>query len=186
MPTTHPSGLRINHEVFAGDDCEKDNPYAATMQSVHKVDLCDANLYQNGLVGSNNFYLNSNQISAKSSVSSCNTANSKTASMYSLGTSQTLKRTTALNTGESIMQMQIKPKPQETDENSYTPTTCSGCYKKSTYVVLVGDRLRTCNTKLYASLPLQNKYMVKQRVQDSTGATKIKLVLKSTHERYTL
>ena len=186
MPTTHPSGLQINHEVFAGDDCEKDNPYAATMQSVHKVDLCDANVYQNGLVGSNNFYLNSNQISAKSSISSCNTANSKTASMYSLGTSQTLKRTTALNTGESIMQMQIKPKPQETDENSYTPTTCSGCYKKSTYVVLVGDRLRTCNTKLYASLPLQNKYMVKQRVQDSTGATKIKLVLKSTHERYTL
>ena len=60
----------------------------------------------------------------------------------------------------------------------------SECYKKLTYAVLVGNTVRTCNTKLYASLPLQNKYMVKQRAQDSYGATRIRLVLKLNHERF--
>ena len=51
------------------------------------------------------------------------------------------------------------------------------------YVVLVGSRVRTVNTKLYASLPVHNKFMVKQREQNLFGVTKVKLVLKSSHER---
>ena len=54
---------------------------------------------------------------------------------------------------------------------------------KPSYAVLVGNSVRTYNTKLYASLPLQDKYMIKQRVQDASGATRIKLVLKSSNER---
>ena len=73
--------------------------------------------------------------------------------------------------------------PQKAVEKSYMATPCGDGYNKPSYVVLVGDTVRRCNTKLYASLPLQNKFMVKQRVQDSTGATRIKLVLKSGHER---
>ena len=99
--------------------------------------------------------------------------------------SKTVAGLSPLNTRDSIMEIPVKSKPQKTG-NSYTVTPCSDGYKKPSYVVLVGDTVRRCNTKLCASLPLQNKFMVKQRVQDSTGATRIKLVLKSSHERYTI
>ena len=55
-------------------------------------------------------------------------------------------------------------------------------YKQS-YVVLIGKSVRTVNTKLYASLPVQNRFMVKQREQNLFGRTIVKLVLKSSHER---
>ena len=55
--------------------------------------------------------------------------------------------------------------------------------QRQSYVVLVGSSVRTVNTKLYASLPVYNKFMVKQREQDLFGVTKVKLVLKSSHER---
>ena len=55
--------------------------------------------------------------------------------------------------------------------------------QKQSYVVLVGNRVRTVNTKLCASLPVHNKFMVKQREQNLFGVTKVKLVLKSSHER---
>lgn len=50
-------------------------------------------------------------------------------------------------------------------------------YNKSVYPVLVGDSVKVCNTKLYASLPQNDKYMVKEAVPDST---RFKLVLKSS------
>ena len=56
-------------------------------------------------------------------------------------------------------------------------------YKKATYAVLIGDTVRVCNTKLYASLPLCNKCMVKERVKDSSGATRVKLKLKTFDSR---
>lgn len=59
----------------------------------------------------------------------------------------------------------------------------------ASYVVLMGGKVRTLNTKLYASLPLQNKFIVKQREQNLFGVTKVRLVMKSSLERlveYTL
>ena len=53
-------------------------------------------------------------------------------------------------------------------------------YNKPFYAVLVGNSVRVYNTKLYASLPFYDKYMVKERVRDNTGNTKIKMTLKST------
>ena len=54
---------------------------------------------------------------------------------------------------------------------------------KQSYAVLIGQSVRTVNTKLYASLPVRNKFMVKQREQNLFGRTIVKLVLKSSHER---
>ena len=55
--------------------------------------------------------------------------------------------------------------------------------QRQSYVVLVGSTVRRVNTKLYSSLPVQNKFMVKQREQNLFGVTKVKLVLKSSNER---
>ena len=68
-------------------------------------------------------------------------------------------------------------------ENSFTAGNYADCNFNHLYPVLVGNTVRTYNTKLFASLPQQNKYMVKQRVRDASGATKIKLVLQSSNER---
>ena len=57
------------------------------------------------------------------------------------------------------------------------------CYKKATYTVLIGNTVRVCNTKLYASLPLCNKCMVKERVKDSSGTTRVKLKLMTFDSR---
>ena len=174
-PSTHPGDLLVKHQSFAGGNCERDDHQDATPHLAHKTGLCNPNLFHNDLVGFNDGYSNSHH--TQNPIPDCGMANFKTASM---STGQPLKRITPLNTEDTLMEM---PKPQETVENSYKVTPCSDGYKKPSYVVLVGDRVRTCNTKLYASLPLRNKYMVKQRVQDSTGATRIKLVLKSSNER---
>ena len=59
--------------------------------------------------------------------------------------------------------------------------------KKPLYAVLVGNTVIASDydTKLYASLPVQDKYMVKQRVRDSSGPIlrRITLVLKSSNDR---
>ena len=57
---------------------------------------------------------------------------------------------------------------------------------KQSYTVLIGNSVRPVNTKLYASLPLQNKFMVKQQEQNVYGSTIVRLVLKSSHERLVL
>ena len=54
---------------------------------------------------------------------------------------------------------------------------------KESYAVLIGQNVRTYNTKLYSSLPVRNKFMVKQREQNLFGRTIVKLVLKTSHER---
>ena len=54
-------------------------------------------------------------------------------------------------------------------------------YDKLCYAVLIGDTVKVCNTKLYASLPQQNKYLVKERSKDHH---RVKLVLKSSSRRY--
>ena len=182
VPTVavHPRDMLLKCKNFAGGDYDRDNSHV-----VPKSDLCNANPFQSNLVGGNDCHSSSNQTLAKSSIPSCGTSNSKTTTMYSMSTSQTLKGTPPLVTGDSSMKMSVKSTLQETAENSLTVSAYNECYKKLTYAVLVGNTVRTCNTKLYASLPLQNKYMVKQRVQDSSGATKIRLVLKSSYERFT-
>jgi len=53
-------------------------------------------------------------------------------------------------------------------------------YNKSTYMVLIRDNVRVVNTKVYSSLPLHSKYMVKER---TPGTNKVKLALKSCYER---
>ena len=52
-------------------------------------------------------------------------------------------------------------------------------YHKSTYVVLIRDDVKVVDTKLYASLPSRNKYIVKERIP---GMNKVKLALKSSDE----
>jgi len=50
------------------------------------------------------------------------------------------------------------------------------CYKKTSYA---GNSVRICNTKLYVPLTLCNKYMVKNRVEDASGITGVKLSVKT-------
>ena len=172
MPTGN--NLLLNHKNGAGDNCERDNHNADhTTRSVHKSDL---------LHSIDSGHVTSSITSTKTPILGCNATNHTTILLPSVSTGQTLKSTTSLNTIETPIKSQ-KP-AQKAVENPFTVTTCNDCYKKLSYVVLVGNTVRTCNTKLYASLPLQSKYMVKQRVQNSSGVTKIQLVVKSTYERY--
>ena len=172
------SGLLFNYRALAGDDCERDNSHAVAVQSVNKT---DASLCQNNLINYNDLHKSSNQ---KNPTPGCDTVNFKTGSMNA-GHDQALKGTVPVMTRDN---MEV-PKPH-TVENSFTPTASyADCYLKPSYPVLVGNTVRTYNTKLFASLPQQNKYMVKHRVQDASGASKIKLILKSSNvcnERLTI
>jgi len=57
-------------------------------------------------------------------------------------------------------------------------------FNKPSYPVLIGNNVVVCETKLFASLPLHDKYIVKERVQCASGV-RAKLVLKSTFiEKY--
>ena len=184
LPTVCPSGLLLNYNSFAGDDCKRDNSHAATVtQSVHKTDRhYNASLFESDILGSNDFHPSSIHILAKYPIPDCSTTNSP---MHSVNTGQVLKAATTFNSGDNIMEIPIKSKPQQTVENSFIATTdCESC--KLSYTVLVRNTVKTYNTKIFASLPQQTKYMVKQRVQDTSGATRIKLVLKSSHERLTI
>jgi len=51
-------------------------------------------------------------------------------------------------------------------------------YNKPTYAVLIGKTVMVYNAQKFASLPNCSKYMVKERQQDSSGITKVKLALK--------
>lgn len=53
-------------------------------------------------------------------------------------------------------------------------------FNKPSYPVLIGNNVVVCDTKLFASLPLHDKYMVKERVQGVSGV-RAKLLLKSTY-----
>ena len=172
------SGLLFKYRAFGGDDCERDNPHAVnnvTVQSVSKTEPCNASLCQNNLVGSNDFHGSSNQ---KNPIPGFDIANFKTASVNT--TSQTSKGIIPVMTRDNT----DVSKPHAV-ENSLAATAFNypGCYLKPSYPVLVGNTVKTYDTKLFASLPQQGKYMVKQRVRDSSGATRVKLALKSSNER---
>ena len=59
----------------------------------------------------------------------------------------------------------------------------SSGYSKPTYAVLVGRTVMVYDTSRFASLPNCSKFMVKERIKDSSGATKVKLALKSCEEK---
>lgn len=52
-------------------------------------------------------------------------------------------------------------------------------YSKSTYAVLIQGSIREVNTKVYSSLPIHSKYLVKERIP---GTTKAKLAMKSCYD----
>ena len=72
---------------------------------------------------------------------------------------------------------------QYNKETTFVAPSKPQYYSKATYIVLIGDNVKVVNTKLYASLPVRDKYMVKERIP---GTNKVKLVLKSSdeNERY--
>jgi len=53
-------------------------------------------------------------------------------------------------------------------------------YNKPTFAVLVGNSVKVYGTKVFASLPCHDKYMVKERIKCDSGVVKAKLVLKSS------
>ena len=57
------------------------------------------------------------------------------------------------------------------------------CYRKTSYAVLIGNTVRVYDTKMYASLPLHNKCMVKERIKDASGNTRVKMSLKTLKSR---
>ena len=57
-------------------------------------------------------------------------------------------------------------------------------YSKSTYAVLIGGTVKVYSTNIFAALPSNNKFLVKERHQDLSGVTRVKLTLKSTEKRY--
>jgi len=84
---------------------------------------------------------------------------------------------------ESIKLLQEKL-PSCLPEPKRTSTGYCG-YNKPTYSVLIGNSVKVYSTNIFASFPQSNKFLVKERHQDSTGITKVKLTLKSTdRERY--
>ena len=69
-------------------------------------------------------------------------------------------------------------KPDKKDERKVID-----CYRKTSYAVLIGNTVRVYDTKMYASLPLHNKCMVKERVKDASGNTRVKMSLKTLQSR---
>ena len=65
------------------------------------------------------------------------------------------------------------------ENNSIVEKKAAG-YGKSFYAVLIGNTVRVCNTKVYASLPVCDKYMIKERVP---GTNRMRLSLKTTGNR---
>ena len=86
-------------------------------------------------------------------------------------------------TQDEASRRQIKHEPvktlQETTLPSSLPVTGHG-YNKATYAVLVGNVVKVYSTNTFASLPHNNKFLVKERRQDPSGVTKVKLALKQS------
>jgi len=73
-------------------------------------------------------------------------------------------------------------KAEKREAHTQEPAVSPG-YSKPTYAVLVGRIVTVYDTKRFASLPNCSKFMVKERIKDSSGATKVKLALKSCEEK---
>ena len=76
--------------------------------------------------------------------------------------------------------------PQETLHSSLPAAGAkksnTGGYNKPIYAVLVGSDVKIYNTNPFALLPQNNKFMVKERHQDPSGVTRVKLTLKQSIE----
>ena len=96
------------------------------------------------------------------------------------------------NTGNEIAKRQaetgnesVKPSQEKASSTYALPEPKKGGYNKSTYAVLIGNTVKVYSTNTFASFPHNNKFLVKERHQDASGITKVKLTLKSTEkERY--
>ena len=138
---------------FTGEKCEKDSMVANL--KVNNRSICDTSKpSSNNIVDTTKAYKKAIQTPADS---------------------KTLQ--------ESTGKVPSQPRPQLPVDNPEISRSHDAYYAKPSYVVLIGNTVRRCNTKLYASLPVQNKYMVKERLQDLCGITRVKLVLKASHER---
>ena len=73
----------------------------------------------------------------------------------------------------------LKIKPDKKNEKKV-----ADCYRKSTYTVLIGDTVKVYDTKTYAILPLRNHYLVKERIKDASGNTRVKMSLRTFHNRF--
>ena len=72
-----------------------------------------------------------------------------------------------------------KIKPDKKNEKKV-----ADCYRKSTYTVLIGDTVKVYDTRNYAILPLRNHYMVKERIKDASGSTRVKMSLRTFQNRF--
>ena len=81
------------------------------------------------------------------------------------------------------LQVTTKPNKVTKPDEKLFDRRVADAYRKTTYAVLIGDTVRVCNTKVYASLPLCNKCMVKERIKDAFGNTRVKMSLKVLHSR---
>ena len=96
------------------------------------------------------------------------------------------------NTGNEVSKRQtetgnesVKPSQEKVPSTYTLPEPKKGGYNKSTYAVLIGNTVKVYSTNTFASFPHNNKFLVKERHQDSSGITRVKLSLKSTErERY--
>ena len=104
------------------------------------------------------------------------------------------KESETQNTGNEVSKRQsesnelVKPSQEKVPSTYYMlpePKKSSTGYSKSTYAVLIGNNVKVYSTNTFASFPHNNKFLVKERHQDSSGITRVKLTLKSTErERY--
>ena len=69
----------------------------------------------------------------------------------------------------------LKPKPD------VTAVSKNIGYNKPTYTVLIGNYIRVYLTNFFAILPHHSKFMVKERIPTTSGITRAKLTLKSSH-----
>ena len=100
-----------------------------------------------------------------------------------------VQKESSVYTQDEASRRQIKNEPvkilQETTlpsglpESKLKSNTGHG-YNKATYAVLVGNVVKVYNTNTFASLPHNNKFMVKERHQDAFGVTRVKLALKQS------
>ena len=101
-----------------------------------------------------------------------------------LEVSQQVQRELETQHSNDFSKWQKINQPTKPSSPSSLPEPKKG-YNKSSYAVLIGDSVKVYSTNIFAALPSNNKFLVKERHQDLSGVTRVKLTLKSTEkERY--
>ena len=96
------------------------------------------------------------------------------------GYKEALDSSNAFSKGQKIHQP-VKP---STPSKLLVPSKkVATAYNKSTYAVLIGDSVKVCSTHTFAAFPCHNKFLVKERFQDLSGVTRVKLTLKSAGKK---